>query len=91
MKIAMRDFGNYVQYEHAHYHLKYTQMIANTDSDLDDIDFCVILYEPHREKTRFLPMRKQRRRCNCEAHQRLCFRYTDSTVPLLLKSEISSF
>ena len=25
-----------------------------------------------------------------EADQRLCFRYTDSTIPLLLKSEISS-
>ena len=29
-------------------------------------------------------------RSNCEADQRLCFRYSDSTVPLLLKSEISS-
>ena len=29
-------------------------------------------------------------RGNCEADQRLCFRYTDSTIPLLLKSEISS-
>ena len=28
---------------------------------------------------------------NREADQRLCFRYTDSTVPLLLKSEISRF
>ena len=28
---------------------------------------------------------------NCEADQRLCFRYTDSTIPFLLKSEISSF
>ena len=27
---------------------------------------------------------------NREADQRLCFRYTDSTVPLLSKSEISS-
>ena len=26
-----------------------------------------------------------------EADQRLCFRYTDSTIPLLLKSENSSF
>ena len=26
-----------------------------------------------------------------EADQRLCFRYTDSTISLLLKSEISSF
>ena len=29
-------------------------------------------------------------RSNCEADQRLCFRYSDSTVPLLLKSEILS-
>ena len=30
-------------------------------------------------------------RCDREADQRLCFRYSDSTIPLLLKSEISSF
>ena len=30
-------------------------------------------------------------RGNREADQRLCFRYSDSTLPLLLKSEISSF
>ena len=30
-------------------------------------------------------------RSNCEADQRLCFRYTDSTIPFLSKSEISSF
>ena len=30
-------------------------------------------------------------RGNREADQRLCFRYKDSTFPLLLKSEISSF
>ena len=29
-------------------------------------------------------------RSNCEADQHLCFRYTDSTVPLLSKSKISS-
>ena len=28
---------------------------------------------------------------NCTADQRLCFRYKDSTIPLLLKFEISSF
>ena len=27
---------------------------------------------------------------NCEADQRLCFRYTDSTIPLLSKFNISS-
>ena len=30
-------------------------------------------------------------RGNREADQRLCFRYSDNTVPLLLKSEISRF
>ena len=30
-------------------------------------------------------------RSNCEADQRLCFRYSDSTITLLGKSEISSF
>ena len=30
-------------------------------------------------------------RGNHEADQRLCFRYTDSTIPLLPKYEISSF
>ena len=30
-------------------------------------------------------------RGNREADQRLCFRYTDSTIPLLLNSKISSF
>ena len=30
-------------------------------------------------------------RNNCEADQHLCSRYSDSTVPLLLKSYISSF
>ena len=29
-------------------------------------------------------------RSYCEADQRLCFRYTDSTIPLLSKSKISS-
>ena len=28
-------------------------------------------------------------RSNCEADQRLCFRYMDSTIPLLSKSKIS--
>ena len=35
-------------------------------------------------------MRKQRRRSASRFYQRLCFRYTDSTIPLLPKSEISN-
>ena len=42
--------------------------------------------EPHHKKTGFLPMRK-----TSKADQRLCFHYTDSTLFLLIKSEISSF
>ena len=30
-------------------------------------------------------------RSNCAADKRLCFRYIDSTIPLLSKSKISSF
>ena len=30
-------------------------------------------------------------RSNCEADQRLCFRYPDSTIPPLLNSKVSSF
>ena len=47
-----------------------------------DIVLFTFLHEPPHGKTNNLHMRKQRR---------LCFRYTDSTIPLLLKSEISSF
>ena len=54
---------------------------------------CKGIYEPRHEKTNILHMRKQRRRSACggrEADQCLCFRYIDSTIPLLSKSEISS-
>ena len=48
-------------------------------------------FESHHEKTNIFHMRKQRCRSgNREADQRLCFRYSDRTVPLLSKSEISS-
>ena len=42
-------------------------------------DMNLAQYERSPEITGFLPMRKQR-------HQHLCFRYMDSTVPLLSKS-----
>ena len=51
----------------------------------------LFIFEPRHEKTGFLHMQKQRRRSdhgNREADQPLCFRYTDSTIPLLPKSEI---
>ena len=46
------------------------------------------MFVPPHEKTNNLNMQKQRRR---SADQRLCFCYSDSTIPLLLKSEISNF
>ena len=46
-------------------------------------------YEPC-EKTGFLHMRKQRRRSAAQLISAFVFRYTDSTTPLLPKSEISS-
>ena len=44
-------------------------------------------YELHQEKTLLLDMQKQRCRSitHCAADQRLCFRYIDSTIPLLPK------
>ena len=50
--------------------------------------------EPPHGKTNNLHRRKQRRRSASryrEADQRLCFRCSDCTLTLLLKSEISSF
>ena len=47
-----------------------------------------MLYEPRCEKTGFFAYVKTK--THQEADQCLCFRYTDSTIPLLPKSEISS-
>ena len=51
------------------------------------------LIEPRREKPAFCICENKdadQLRGNREADQRLCFRYTDSTIPLLPKSGISS-
>ena len=54
-----------------------------------------MIIEPHREKKTDVCLCENKGedqlRSNCEADQRLCFRYTENTVALLLKSEISSF
>ena len=51
-------------------------------------------YELCREKNRLFAYAKNKDadqlRGNSEADQCLCFRYTDSTIPLLPKSEISN-
>ena len=55
---------------------------------------CVISYEPRCEKTVFCinENKDADQLCgNRTADQRLCFRYMDGTIPLLPKSEISSF
>ena len=52
-----------------------------------------VTYEPGREKNGFCICENKdagQLRGNHEADQRLCFRYMDSTIPLLPKSEISS-
>ena len=53
-----------------------------------------LTYEPRYEKIVFFFICENKDadqlRGNREADQRLCFRYTDSTIPLLPKSEISS-
>ena len=51
-------------------------------------------HEPRYEKPAFCICENKEAdqlRGNPEADQRLCFRYTDSKIPLLSKSEISSF
>ena len=54
--------------------------------------FCRDINEPRREKTGFFLGEYKgadQLRNNCEADQRLCFRYTDSKILLLSKSNIS--
>ena len=47
--------------------------------------------EPRHEKTVFFCICENKDADHREADQRLCFRYTDSTIPLLPKYEISRF
>ena len=54
---------------------------------LDLTEIINIIIEPPRRKTNNL----HKFRGNREADQRLCIRYSDSTIPPLLKLEISSF
>ena len=56
-------------------------------------DTATFVNEPHREKTSFCICENKdtdQLRGNRKADQRLCFHYTDSTIPLLSRSEISS-
>ena len=53
------------------------------------------IFEPLHRKINNLHMLKNngadQLRSNCKIDQRPCFRYTNSTIPLLLKSEIFTF
>ena len=59
--------------------------ISKMRESADDTTSELKQYEPRLEKIGFLHMQKNadQLRSNCAAHQRLCFRYTDSTIPLL--------
>ena len=53
-----------------------------------------LVVEPHHEETDFCLGENKgadQLRSNCKADQLLCFRYRDSTTPLLLKTGISMF
>ena len=71
-----RTIGPLVYSSHEHF-------LTDVTSELQLIDV------PHQEKICFLHMRKQRCR-SATLLQHLCFRYIDSTIPLLRKSEIQS-
>ena len=64
------------------------------DDALSDSNY--IIFERRHEKTVFFSFcicenkDADQLRGNREADQRLCFRYMDSTIPLLSKSEITS-
>ena len=63
-------------------------------SPIPSLYFQWILFEPRHEKPGFCICENKdadQLRGEREADQRLCFRYTDSTIPLLPKSEISSY
>ena len=56
------------------------------------LSYTIDTFEPRNEKTVFCICENKdadQIRGNREADQRLCFRYTDSTIPLLPISEIS--
>ena len=65
----------------------YGMLCTNTDY------FSDVIMEPCYEKTGFLQIENKdadQLRGIHEADQRLCFRYTDRTIPLLSKSKVSS-
>ena len=68
--------------------------ISHHEAEIPRVSAMMLLYEPRHEKTGFFAYAQNKDadqlRGNREADQSLCFRYTDSTIPLLPKSEISN-
>ena len=67
--------------------------LPNTNAILKDCVCKIMIIEPRREKTGYCICENKdadQLRGNREADQRLCFRHTDSAIPLLPKSEVSS-
>ena len=89
---AKGDTGQLMLRQSGSYRNKFER--GKTDTfKIEATDIGQVINEPCPEKTRFLPMQNIAvgQLCNnCKADQRLCFHYTDSTISLLLKSEILS-
>ena len=91
----------YAQCEHPFFFDKYFNIIITvTDTDIDKsgvkLSVMQTLYQMSRctrKPSNCICVNKDadQLRSNCEADQRFYFRHMDSTIPLLLKSEISSF
>ena len=83
-------FGNNLRNLCAKKHLVVSCFVS---AKLSSISIFVFIYEPRYEKNVFCICENKdadQLHGNREADQRLCFHYTDSTIPPLPKSEISS-
>ena len=88
------NIQNYVQITYVHFQFHFNTLFTATHVLLDS-DFKAwhhYLSRVMRKPTFCICENKDadQLRGNREADQRLCFRYIDSTIPLLSKSEISS-
>ena len=76
----MYILSGYIYYKHGRYtQTQNKQNHLNMSRDVRKPDFCICENKD-----------ADQLRGNREADQRLCFRYTDSTIPLLPKYKISS-
>ena len=83
MSLLICQYGQDLHiYSHDSFNIMFTDKISRNL----EMSHCI------RKPTKCLGEKKgaDQLRGNGEADQRLCFRYKDSTIPLVLKSEISS-